>query len=109
MEESNNKPIPSALTQPILIAGAQREPVIMLWTVVFMFLFGMRWTVFSLVVTFLLATVGHVSLVLLAKYDPEYFQILRRHLSHRDYYSAAAEPDAEHLKIQPSVPRKGRR
>ena len=74
-------PVHHSLIQPILIAGAPREPVILLWTLTAALCLPLRaWFLLPL------AVLCHVGLTAAARHDPEAFRILFRSLRFKAHY-----------------------
>lgn len=87
-------PIHAALVRPILLAGAERELVVIEATVVFCLIFGPGFHLMTLALAALLGTVGHSLLVLAAKRDPQMLRVYARHLRYQSFYPAQAHPAA---------------
>jgi len=96
--------IHQSLTQPILLAGAERPLAIANWITAAALVFGggIHWYTIAMG-TFLL-TVGHWALVQAAKFDPQLSRVYVRHVHHQDYYPARASITAPPPRIRPSVP-----
>jgi type IV secretion system protein VirB3 len=76
-------PLHRSLTEPILLAGAPRAIAIVNGTVAAALGLGLRLWIAGL----LLWVVGHSIAVFAAKRDPDFAEVLRRHLRHRAYLS----------------------
>lgn len=76
-------PLHRSLTEPILLAGAPRAIAIVNGTVAAALGLGLRLWVAGL----LLWIVGHSIAVFAAKRDPDFAEVLRRHLKQRTYLS----------------------
>lgn len=74
-------PLHRALTEPILLAGAPRAIAIVNGTVAAALGLGLRLWIAGL----LLWLIGHSIAVFAAKRDPDFADVLRRHLRHRTY------------------------
>src|SRR2546430_14744794 len=77
-----------SLTSPDLLAGGERELVILLWTVVFALIFGGGIRPLSLCVGLLLGLGGHYGLIQAAKRDPHWVKVYPRSLRFRPFYPA---------------------
>lgn len=78
----------SSLIRPILLAGADRNLVMINITCITTLIFGVgiHWTTIFLAAFF--AVFGHLALIKLAKFDPLFFQLYLRHIRYRDFYLA---------------------
>ena len=83
MIEGFEVPLHRSLTEPILLAGAPRAIAIVNGTVAAALGLGLRLWIAGL----LLWVVGHSIAVFAAKRDPDFAEVLRRHLRHRSYFS----------------------
>lgn len=81
MIEGYEIPLHRSLTEPILLAGAPRAIAIVNGTVAAALGLGLRLWIAGLV----LWIVGHSIAVFAAKRDPDFAEVLRRHLRHRTY------------------------
>ena len=81
MIEGFEVPLHRSLTEPILLAGAPRAIAIVNGTVAAALGLGLRLWIAGL----LLWVVGHSIAVFAAKRDPDFAEVLRRHLRHRAY------------------------
>ena len=88
MDEPRRAPIHPSLTRPLLLAGAERELVLVNATIIAALIFGVGFHWLSLTIGGLLATVGHWALTRAAKYDPRLSRIYVRHVRHQPYYPA---------------------
>ena len=93
-----------SLTQPILLAGAERPLAIANWITAAALVLGggLHWYTAAMG-TFLL-TIGHWALVQAAKFDPQLSRVYVRHIRYQDYYLARASLAAPSPRIRPSVP-----
>ncbi len=89
--------IHQSLTQPILLAGAERPLAIANWITAAALILGIAMGAFLL-------TVGHWALVQAAKFDPQLSRVYVRHINYQDYYPARASVTAPPPRIRPSVP-----
>ena len=94
-------PLHQSLVRPILLAGGERELVLVNLILIFALVLGVGPNPVTLTVAGLLATLGHGAMVRLAKYDPQGWRVLARHFRYRDHYPARAHPAA------PTVPAHG--
>jgi len=74
-------PLHRSLTEPILLAGAPRAIAIVNGTIAAALGLGLRLWIAGL----LLWVVGHSIAVFAAKRDPDFVEVLRRHLRHKVY------------------------
>ena len=81
MIEGFEVPLHRSLTEPILLAGAPRAIAIVNGTVAAALGLGLRLWIAGL----LLWVVGHSIAVFAAKRDPDFAEVLRRHLRHKVY------------------------
>ncbi len=80
--EPDTVPVHQSLIQPILLAGAPREPVILLWTLTAAFCLPLRgWFLLPLAFAF------HAGLTACARRDDQFFPILLRALKFRVRYA----------------------
>ena len=103
MDEPRRIPIHPSLTRPVLLAGAERELVLVNGTIVAALIFGVgvHWT--SLTMAAVLATLGHWALTRAAKHDPHLSRIYIRHVRYQDHYPARPATQALPLYVYPSV------
>jgi type IV secretory pathway TrbD component len=83
MIEGFDIPLHRSLTEPILLAGAPRAIAIVNGTVAAALGLGLRLWIAGL----LLWVMGHSLAVFAAKRDPDFADVLRRHLRQRSYFS----------------------
>ncbi|HEY5237519.1 MAG TPA: VirB3 family type IV secretion system protein [Rhizomicrobium sp.] len=76
-------PLHRSLTEPILLAGAPRAVAIVNGTIAAALGLGLRMWIAGLV----LWLAGHSIAVFAAKRDPDFADVLRRHLKQRSYLS----------------------
>jgi type IV secretion system protein VirB3 len=77
-------PVHRALTQPILLAGAPRAIAILNGTIASAIGVGLRLWIAGLV----LLAVGHFAAVWAAKRDPDFVEVVRRHVRFPAYLGA---------------------
>lgn len=96
--------IHQSLTQPVLLAGAERSLAIANWITAAALIFGggLHW--YTIAFGSLLLTAGHWALVQAAKFDQELSRVYVRHIHQQDCYPARASIDAPSPLIRPSVP-----
>ena len=83
MTEGLEVPLHRSLTEPILLAGAPRALAIVNGTVAAALGLGLRMWIAGL----LFWAVGHTVAVFAAKRDPDFAEVLRRHLRHKAHLS----------------------
>lgn len=83
MIEGFEIPLHRSLTEPILLAGAPRSIAIVNGTIAAALGLGLRLWIAGL----LLWVIGHSVAVFAAKRDPDFAEVLRRHLRQRPYLS----------------------
>lgn len=88
MQQLRQIPIHRAVVRPLLLAGGERELVLLNAIIIAALVLGVGFHWFSFSVAALLATVGQWGLCYLAEYDPQFRQIYLRHLRYKDCYSA---------------------
>ena len=76
-------PLHTALTEPILLAGAPRGIAIVNGTIAAAVGLGLRLWLAGL----LIWVIGHTVAVFAAKRDPQFAEVLRRHIRHRTQLS----------------------
>ena len=103
MDSPRRAPIHLSLTRPLLLAGAERELVLVNGTLIAALIFGVgfHWT--SLTMAILLATVGRWGLTRAAKHDPQLSRVYVRHIRYQEYYPARAAVQAPPAYVFPSV------
>ena len=92
-----------SLTRPLLLAGAERELVLVNGTIIAALIFGVGFHWASLTMAILLATVGHWGLTRAAKHDPQLSRVYVRHIRYQEYYPARAAVQAPPGYVFPSV------
>ena len=90
MDAPRRAPIHLALTRPLLLAGAERELVLMNGTIIAALIFGVGFHWASLTMAILLTTVGHWGLTRAAKHDPQLSRVYVRHIRYQEFYPARA-------------------
>ena len=103
MDELRRAPIHPSLIRPLLLAGAERELVLVNGTLIAALLFGVGFHWVSLTIAGLLATGGHWALTRAAKYDPRLSRIYVRHVRYQPYYPARPLTEAPPAWVYPSV------
>ncbi len=96
--------IHQSLTQPILLAGAERQLAIVNWITAAALIFGggLHW--YTAAMGAFLLTVGHWALVQAANFDPQLSQVYVRHIRYQNHYPARAAISAAPPRIRASVP-----
>ena len=90
MDDGN--PIHPSLHQPALIGGANRFAVVWLYVIAAILVFALRLTWVSFGAALTLVLIGHPLLILLTRYDPDWYEIFIRHIRQQAYYPAHAHP-----------------
>ena len=103
MDEPRRAPIHPSLIRPLLLAGAERELVLMNGTIIAALIFGVGFHWVSLTIAALLATVGHWGLIRAAKFDPRLSRIYVRHVRYQVYYPARPSTASPAAWVYPSV------
>jgi type IV secretion system protein TrbD len=103
-KEQRISAIHRSLTQPILLAGAERPLAIANWITAAALIFGGGLHCYTVAMGAFLLTVGHWALVQAAKFDPQLSQVYIRHIRYQDYYTARAPLAAAPPHIHASVP-----
>jgi type IV secretory pathway TrbD component len=94
-----------SLTTPELVAGGERELVIVLWTMIFALIFGGGIRPLSLLVGLVIGVLGQYGLIQAAKSDPQWFKVYRRSLTYGSFYPAHSHARARYGPRKPSIPR----
>ncbi len=94
MEELRETQIHRSLTRPLLLAGAERELVIVNLTIIGALIFGVGFHWMTIGVAGFLATFGHWALVCLAKKDPQLRIMYMRHVKYHPMYEALGGVEA---------------
>lgn len=94
MNEPRRIPIHRSLQRPILIAGADRELVVLNACVSIAIVFSSKFALYGWVIGGLLGIAIHVGLVMMAKIDPQMREVYLRHIQYQDYYPARASEQA---------------
>jgi type IV secretion system protein TrbD len=92
-----------SLTAPELVAGGERELVIVLWTAVFALIFGGGIRPLSLLVGVLVGVLGQYGLIQAAKIDSQWFKVYRRSLQYLSFYPAHSHARARYAPRKPSI------
>jgi type IV secretion system protein VirB3 len=103
-EQRRVSAIHRSLTQPILLAGAERTLAIANWITAAALILGSGLHWYTVALGALLLTAGHWALVEAAKFDPQLSQVYIRHIRYQDYYPARASVFAPPASVHPSVP-----
>src|SRR5258708_39102081 len=96
--------IHQSLTQPILLAGAERPLAIANWITAAALVLGggLHW--YTIAMGAFLLTLGHWALVQAAKFDPQLSRVYVRHVRYPDLHPARAAVTVPPPQIRPSVP-----
>ena len=103
MDGPRRTPIHLSLTRPLLLAGAERQLVLVNGTIIAALIFGVGFYWASITAAIVLATVGHWGLTRAAKHDPQMSRVYVRHIRYQEYYPARAAVDAPPGYVFPSV------
>lgn len=76
-------PIHQSLTQPILLAGVPRKFAVLNGTIAAALVLGLH-SLWGIPVCLVI----HIAAVIMTKKDPYFFEIMRRHIKQKSYYSA---------------------
>ena len=92
-----------SLTRPLLLAGGERELVLMNAIIIAALILGVgfHWLSFTLAV--LLAALGQFLLRKLAKHDPQFRLVYIRHLRYQAHYPASGKPQSLTPRVYPSI------
>ena len=103
MDENRRTSIHSSLTRPLLLAGAERELVLINGTAIAALIFGVGFHLASVAVAIVFATIGHWALTRVARHDPQMSRIYIRHVRYQEYYPSRASVKASPAYVFPSV------
>ncbi len=103
-EKALETPLHASLVRPILLAGAERELVLVGAITIAALLLGVGPHPLTLALAVLLATAGHSGLVLAARYDPQMAGVYARHVRYQSFYPARALLSAPTPPIHPFKP-----
>lgn len=103
MDGPRRAPIHTSLIRPLLLAGAERELVLVNGTMIAALIFGVGFHWMSLTIAAVLATVGHWGLTRAAKFDPRLSRIYVRHVRYQGYYPARPSTGSPAAWVHPSV------
>lgn len=98
-------PIHSSLIRPILLAGGERQWVMMNYTLIATLLFGAGLNTFTILSAVLLATIGHICLVKLAGIDAQLSKIYLRYRRYQLFYPAQSSVWSSNHPVKPSMSR----
>ena len=105
MKQERQLILHQSLTTPELVAGGERELVIVLWTMIFALIFGGGIRPLSLLVGLSVGVLGQYGLIQAAKSDPQWFKVYRRSLTYGSFYPAHSHARARYAPRKPSIPR----
>lgn len=94
-------PLHPSLLRPVLLGGAERELVLLNVFVILSLVLGVGLHLLTVVLAAGLGTFGHSLLVLAARYDPQTWQVYRRHVTYQDFYPARARFEAPLAQVHP--------
>jgi type IV secretion system protein VirB3 len=97
-------PIRRSLIRPLLLAGGERQLVMINCTFIACLIFGMGISLFTVVASALLGIFGQWCLVAAAKSDPAMSRVYLRHIHYQDFYPAKGSAHARAPRILPSIP-----
>jgi type IV secretory pathway TrbD component len=103
MDENRRTTIHSSLTRPLLLAGAERELVLINGTAIAALIFGVGFHWASVTVAVIFATIGHWVLTRVARHDAQMSRIYIRHVRYQEFYPARASAKAAPAYVFPSV------
>jgi len=103
MENLETTPLHRSLTRPVLLAGAERELVILNLTVIGSLLFGVGFHWATASVSLFLATVGHWVLVRLAKEETRMREMYVRHASYYPMYDFLTAEEVRAASVRSSL------
>jgi type IV secretion system protein TrbD len=103
MQEPRRIAVHPSLIRPLLLAGAERELVLVNVVVIAALIFGVGFHWLSLLAALGLATAGQWLLVQAANRDPYLSRIYKRHLGYQGFYLAQASILAKAPPVRPSV------
>jgi type IV secretion system protein TrbD len=103
VKESRKIPVHPSLIRPLLLAGAERELVLVNVVVIAALIFGVGFHWLSITVAIALATAGHWLLVQAANLDPYLSRIYKRHLDYQGFYLAQPSVLSRSRAVHPSV------
>ena len=103
MKTPRKIPVHPSLIRPLLLAGAERELVLVNVVVIAALIFGVGFYWLSLLIAFLLATAGHWLLVQAGNLDPYLSRIYKRHLDYEGFYLSQASTLSRPRLVRPSV------
>lgn len=87
-------PIHRSLQRAILIAGADRDLVVLNACVAVAIVLSSKFQLYGWVIGGLLGIAIHLGLVVVAKIDPQMREVYLRHIQYQDYYPARASEHA---------------
>ena len=103
MKEPRKIPVHQSLVRPLLVAGAERELVLVNVVVIAALVFGVGFHWLSLLVAVGLGTAGQWLLVQAANMDPYLSRIYKRHLGYHVFYLAAGSVASARGPVRSSV------
>lgn len=97
-------PVKHSLVRPRLVAGGNRDMMMPLamFALAIVLTSPLEWSI--LLPAAVLVGVCYWGLVRLTKYDPDWHDVMRRHLLYRKFYAAGGHPLLPKSRPKPSVP-----
>ncbi|MGT2457743.1 conjugal transfer protein TrbD [Cupriavidus basilensis] len=102
MDEPRKLPLRKSLNRPILVAGGERTLIYVLGVFAAALIFGVG-SKEGVVAGLLLWVVGHWGLVKIAKVDPQFSEVYKRHRLYQIYYPALAHFSALPARIKSAI------
>ncbi len=106
--ELRRLPIHRSLLRPILFAGGERKLMMMNYTLIITLIFGARINSLTVLSSTLLFTAGHMCLIKLANYDPQFSLIYLRYRRYQDWYPAQSSITNKNHPVIPAIQRGAR-
>ena len=103
LDRPREVPIHRSLVRPNLVAGAERELVILNGVVAMALVFGIGISWITALIAGLQLTLGHFALVQAARYEPLFRKVYVRHVRHRPAYPARSSVHARPGFIHPTL------
>jgi len=94
-------PLHPSLIRPILLGGAEREPVLVNVILIFALVLGVGPHPLTFLLALTLGTLGHSALIWAARHDSQIWKVYSRHLRYRRFYPARSRFDARLSPIHP--------
>lgn len=94
-------PIHASLIRPVLLAGAERELVLVNVILIVVLVLGVGPHPLTFLLAVLMGTLGHTALVFAARFDPQMWKVYARHVTYQPFYPARARFDAPAPPVHP--------